>query len=57
MTIEICEGTKVSICTVAVCAAVVAIAFMIYRYNAIAFEQGYTQKQLENSQVTMWVKE
>jgi hypothetical protein len=57
MKIEMDEETSMAIITVAICVGVVAIAFMVYRYNVAAYEKGYTQKQLQNSQMTMWVKE
>ena len=56
MKIEICGYTKDAICTIAICVAVVSIAFIVYRYNVTAYEKGYTQTQLGNSQQTMWVK-
>ena len=33
------------------------LTYFVYRYNAKAFELGYTQKQLQNSQLTVWVKD
>ncbi len=56
MKIEMEEGTVVAVSVVAICIVVVCLSFLIYRYNALAFEKGYTQKQLENSQMTIWVK-
>lgn len=57
MKIEMDDNSSMTISTVAICVTVILVSLMVYRYNAIAYEQGYTQKQLENSQMTYWVKE
>ena len=56
MKIEICDSTRDAIIAASICATVCVVALLIYRYNALAFENGYTQHQLENSQQTVWVK-
>lgn len=56
MKIEICESTRDAIVATSICATVCAVAFLLYRYNALAYENGYTQRQLEYSQQTVWVK-
>ncbi len=57
MKIEMDSDTSIAVCVTAICAVVVAVSFLIYRYNALAYEKGYTQKQLENSQMVIWVKQ
>ena len=57
MKLEMNANTMVAINTASVCVAVIVIAFLAYRYNIAVYEKGYTQKQLEHSQMTMWVKE
>lgn len=57
MKIEMDDNTSVAICWTATCMVLVLISLMIYRYNALVYEQGYTQKQLQNSQMTYWAKE
>lgn len=42
--------------TAIVALVVVALMFTVYRYNALAYEQGYTQQQLEHSTQSIWVK-
>lgn len=54
--IGICEETRVVVCTFLVGVVAVAIAFLAYRYNVTVYEKGYTQQQLEHSQLTIWVK-
>jgi len=56
MKIEMDDNTSIMLSISAVCAAVVLIAYIIYRYNIAAYELGYTQQQLQNSQQTVWVK-
>jgi hypothetical protein len=57
MKIEMNEDAKIAVCTTVVCATFMLMVFLLYRYNVVAFEKGYSQKQMENSQMTIWVKE
>ena len=57
MKLEMNNDASTCVGVLGICAAVVTIAFLIYNYNVAVFTKGYTQKQLENSQMTMWVKE
>lgn len=56
MKIEICSETSTAIIVTSICATVCVLALLCFRYNSLAYEKGYTQKQLENSQMTVWVK-
>jgi hypothetical protein len=56
MKIEMCETTSITITVVTISLAVCFVAFLIFRYNALAYEKGYTQQQLRESQETVWVK-
>lgn len=57
MRLEMDHQTSFTVSFLAGCITVIFITFLIYRYNVTAYEQGYTQKQLQNSQMTIWVKE
>jgi len=56
MKIEMDGDACTAVCVLSICTMVVLVAFFIYRYNIVAWEQGYTQQQLQNSQQVMWVK-
>lgn len=57
MKIELNDEASSTAIVLIVALTIIALAILIFRYNAIAYEQGYVQKQLENSQLTYWTKE
>lgn len=57
MKIELDDEASTTAITAIIALTIITIAVLIFRYNAIAYEQGYVQKQLENSQMTYWTKE
>lgn len=57
MKIELNEEAATTAIVLTIAATIIALAFLVYRYNATVFEQGYTQRQLENSQTSIWVKD
>lgn len=57
MKIELNDEASTTAITAIIALTIITIAVLIFRYNAVAYEQGYVQKQLENSQMTYWTKE
>jgi len=57
MKIELNDEASATAITAIIALTIITIAVLIFRYNAVAYEQGYVQKQLENSQMTYWTKE
>ncbi len=56
MKIEMDDNTGWVVIAVAVCAVVAIIALLIFRYNALAYQEGYTQEQVPGMPSTIWVK-
>lgn len=57
MRIEMNEEAAKATMVIALATALVLIACLIHNYNALAYEKGYTQKQIQTAIGTMWVKE
>ncbi len=56
MKLEMDYESAKTISIISGCATIAIICFLIYRYNCLPYEKGYTQKQLEASQMTIWTK-
>lgn len=57
MKIELNEEASTAAIVLTIAATIISIAFLVYRYNVAVYEQGYSQRQLENSQNSIWVKD
>jgi len=57
MKVEICDKTRDAIIIITIGLAIVSLGYLIFKYNVAAYENGYTQKQLEHSTQCAWVKE
>lgn len=56
MKIEMNETAGWVTTVVAVCCLVALISWCTFRYNSLAWEKGYTQQQIPNTQWVVWVK-
>jgi hypothetical protein len=57
MKIEICDYTKHTIMFAFFCVTMCVLTVCVYKYNCLAYEKGYVQKQLDHSTQTYWTKE
>jgi len=49
MKVEICDKARDAIVIIAIGLTIVSLGYLIFKYNVAAYENGYTQKQLESS--------
>jgi len=56
MKLELDENSYLVIVVVAICLTVITLSWIMYRYNALVYEKGYTPIQLQGTTTVVWTK-